>query len=325
MKKYSFKGKSLRDLYVSFTKDFNGTWTDDTLKIDDDEVKMDISYYQDIFGITVAVNEIVFRDDVIIELAQDEEPTLLARFVVDSELTLPSAQDGQISLGPKHKKGAILCNTYHPIVFELKKDQKLKWISIRVPFSEWDKITKNRFSHLDTLFRSKDPWLVTTAINTSMEKCIDEIFGYKDVDFGKIAFTLSKSIELSYLFLVELMKEGKESEKLTLMRPDYDIIMTIKKQLSENLVNPPKIDDLTKQYGVSTTKLRSNFKQVVGMPIHQYIMQQRYVKAYQKVRNTTEPITSIALDLGFSNTAHFSDGFKKYFNITPSKLRNDVK
>ncbi|MBB6463084.1 helix-turn-helix transcriptional regulator [Flammeovirga kamogawensis] len=325
MKKYSFKGNSLRDLYASFTEDFNGTWTDDTLKIDDKEVKMDVSYYQDIFGITVAVNEIIFSDDATIELAQDEEPTLLARFIVDSELTIPNTKEGDISLGPKHEKGAILCNTYHPIIFELKKDQKLKWISIRVPFAEWDKLTKNKFSHLDTLFRSKDPWLVATIINTSMEKCIDEIFGYKDADYGKIAFTLSKSIELSYLFLVELMKVGKESDKLSMMRSDYDVIVNIKQELSENLMNPPKIDELTKKYGVSTTKLRSNFKQVVGMPIHQYIMQQRFVKAYQKVSNTTEPITSIAMDLGFSNTAHFSDGFKKHFNITPSQLRNNVK
>ncbi len=66
------------------------------------------------------------------------------------------------------------------------------------------------------------------------------------------------------------------------------------------------------------------FSTHAGISLHQYRDQLRLRSSLQWLADTREPLTSIALELGYSSHSHFSASFKRAFNITPSGYRRTV-
>ncbi len=65
------------------------------------------------------------------------------------------------------------------------------------------------------------------------------------------------------------------------------------------------------------------FKGIVGEPLYKYIQRIRIEKAAHAVRfHTDKPITDIALECGFANSASFSRTFKEYFKMSATAWRN---
>lgn len=63
-------------------------------------------------------------------------------------------------------------------------------------------------------------------------------------------------------------------------------------------------------------------KGATGMSLHQYVIHLRMMQAVRLLENMPLPIAEIALRCGFCDLAYFSQYFKKYFGISPSKYRN---
>lgn len=51
-------------------------------------------------------------------------------------------------------------------------------------------------------------------------------------------------------------------------------------------------------------------------------MEYRISKASELLLKSKEPISNIALDVGFNGISYFGKVFKKYRNCTPSEYRN---
>jgi hypothetical protein len=63
------------------------------------------------------------------------------------------------------------------------------------------------------------------------------------------------------------------------------------------------------------------FKAGVGMPPHRYVLEQRVRKAAELIERSEQPLTRIALNLGFADRSHFSRSFHALVGLTPSQFR----
>lgn len=64
------------------------------------------------------------------------------------------------------------------------------------------------------------------------------------------------------------------------------------------------------------------FKAIVGETVRDFIRRIRIEKAaFHLIYSPSEPITSIALNCGFSTSQNFAKSFKLYYNISPSEFR----
>ena len=66
------------------------------------------------------------------------------------------------------------------------------------------------------------------------------------------------------------------------------------------------------------SSLSKTFSQRQGTTIEQYWMQQRLERAKELLSYGEQAVGQIALDLGYSSTAHFSNQFKKYMGCSPT-------
>ncbi len=99
---------------------------------------------------------------------------------------------------------------------------------------------------------------------------------------------------------------------------DIDKLFEIRQILIDNICSPPSIEDLGKQVGMSKSKLQKNFKQIFGKSISQYTLYHKMKEAERMLTTQKYSIAEVGYTLGYSNLSHFSEIFKKHFNITPS-------
>jgi transcriptional regulator of acetoin/glycerol metabolism len=78
---------------------------------------------------------------------------------------------------------------------------------------------------------------------------------------------------------------------------------------------------LASHAGVSRYHFFRAFKASVGMPPHRYVLEQRVRKAAELLERSEQPLTSIALNLGFADQSHFSRSFHALVGLTPGQFR----
>jgi AraC-like DNA-binding protein len=76
------------------------------------------------------------------------------------------------------------------------------------------------------------------------------------------------------------------------------------------------------QVGASPYHLCRVFREVTGFAVHQYLRQLRIRHSLESVLETADPLGRIAVDLGFTHHSHFTNAFRRDFEITPSALRS---
>lgn len=95
--------------------------------------------------------------------------------------------------------------------------------------------------------------------------------------------------------------------------------------LENKLLTPPKTHELAHLVGTNECSLKREFKAVFKISPYAYVIQRRMEHAYQQILTTDLPITTIAQNLGYNNSSHFTSTFFKHFGIKPGGLKQTRK
>lgn len=63
------------------------------------------------------------------------------------------------------------------------------------------------------------------------------------------------------------------------------------------------------------------FKHVVGMSPHQFVLAQRLRRAARRLRQSEDRVADIATESGFSDLSEFNRRFRRLLGLTPSAFR----
>ncbi|KAA6318584.1 Regulatory protein PchR, partial [termite gut metagenome] len=105
-------------------------------------------------------------------------------------------------------------------------------------------------------------------------------------------------------------------------RHDIDILFKIRSKLVENFEEEcPTIQSICTEFGISTTKLKNNFKAFFGKPIYQYYRQERMNYAKLLLENGYN-VSEAGYKIGYTNLSKFTLAYKKTFGISPKESKN---
>lgn len=112
--------------------------------------------------------------------------------------------------------------------------------------------------------------------------------------------------------------------KVILSYNDIKMIRTAHDRISNNPQNDfPNQKEFAGQIGTNEFKLKYGFKELYGMPIHKFIIQERLRMAQTLIQYTDHYLKNIAHQSGFKSQSHFSRIFKEKFGYTPNELRKN--
>lgn len=91
-----------------------------------------------------------------------------------------------------------------------------------------------------------------------------------------------------------------------------------------NLGREIHLNELAETAGLSAFHFAKLFKQSTGASPHQYILQQRLDRAKELLRNPAISLSGISLEAGFADQSHFTNVFRRFVGVTPSRFRSSL-
>lgn len=163
----------------------------------------------------------------------------------------------------------------------------------------------------------KNKLKISIPIKNIIEKCYHNPFDDK--------------LEAYYIFskihgLISLIHEMQIERKVETLTED--VISKLNEArliLADNLTTPPTIKSLSKMVALNELKLKQGFKELFGSTIHNYSIKLRMEKAQSLMNDNNLLIFEVAIMLGYKDTSHFINVFKKYFGYTPKFFCTKIK
>lgn len=92
--------------------------------------------------------------------------------------------------------------------------------------------------------------------------------------------------------------------------------------IGKNYTKPDlSLETITKNTGIPSTKIRSILQQKSSMSFRPFINSLRIAEAQRLINNTQNPISEIALSVGYRHLSTFNSAFKEITGSTPSEFR----
>lgn len=242
-----------------------------------------------------------------------------------------------------HLHGAKSTSKTINLIFIFDRSLQIKFLSKSV--YELLKLRKNildQKTSLNDLLASKSIKKIKKSMVTSRTEKIPVDFIYSP---GIIIETMGSVESLPMhigpgLFLLKahkILEQNKRLEKLLnsnrivgyptknrslLLQENREMIERIEEYIIKNIDQPfPGLAELASFSNASESKIKKGFKLHYGMTIYQYYTKKRHEKALLLLTQTEKQVSTVAMECGFINAAHFSRSFKKYFGISPSQVQ----
>ncbi len=119
---------------------------------------------------------------------------------------------------------------------------------------------------------------------------------------------------MSFLFLI-LEESGAEEPVLP---PD---IAAVIRYIRESRDEMPDIARMAALVNLSESRFKQKFKQATGIPPAEFTVREKIREAEELLTDPSRTVTSIAMELGFGSSQHFSTLFRKYTGLSPVQYR----
>ncbi|MEZ4793668.1 MAG: AraC family transcriptional regulator [Gelidibacter sp.] len=165
------------------------------------------------------------------------------------------------------------------------------------------------------------PWAIHNFVPFHIKEAPNQRIDLKDIYPSKIdqleeelgkATSDSERIAVTETFLLSIFKEKHIGAKIL---KAHSII--------KQSIGMVPVYDIAKKIDLSEKQFNRNFMESTGISPKLYSRLERFYYAVMKMKQDHESLTSIALDSGYFDQAHFINEFKKFTQITPKQYLNN--
>lgn len=145
----------------------------------------------------------------------------------------------------------------------------------------------------------------------------EELFDWQE--YERMSF-LARRSEQGCIDLIETVWKKMDSLHKTEDKAEATIAK-LKKYIEENLGGELTRSVLAGQVYLSEDYITRLFIRETGQTLPVYIARRRMEKAAKLLRESTDPISKIVMEVGYSNFSYFSKTFRDYVGSTPNEYR----
>jgi len=116
-----------------------------------------------------------------------------------------------------------------------------------------------------------------------------------------------------------LRKPGKEI--VPSPRRQRQAVVAAEAHMARNYTQPVRLAEVATAAACSPYHLSRIFCRLRGIGIHQYLSALRLRAAVDRLQDSNDSVTDIAMHFGFSSPSHFSKSFRDNVGISPSRFR----
>jgi len=108
---------------------------------------------------------------------------------------------------------------------------------------------------------------------------------------------------------------------LSAKRPTNSIVDKMKAYIEQNLTIDFSREDIAAHVFLNPAYISRLFRKETGYSLSDYVLQERMKQAAVRLLETDQPISQIAINLGYGNFSYFARMFKRVYGVTPQEYR----
>ncbi|ANQ51913.1 helix-turn-helix transcriptional regulator [Flammeovirga sp. MY04] len=320
IKTFKVEEGSAKNYFKGLYDALGGTYTEETYSIKDRSTSIEMSAHELIDGLELILADAKFGAPLIMERSPDHDPDLIHIYIVYRGSANQNYNNQLQLLEAGSINGLFIYNGLFPTVTYFPIASFYKSISFKVSKNVFLKLFPH---HADTLIDTliqEIPIAYHTALPIHMESTIDDLLHYDQSPFERIPMLMSKGLELFSQIILSLDELRQKNELNGLHQDDYKRLLDIKNYILSRLHDKIVVDDIATTFGISTSKLKRDFKTLFNTSIYQYYTHAKMDEAYRRLKTGKFSVMEVGYDLGYTSIPNFSAMFKKIKGINPKDV-----
>jgi len=160
------------------------------------------------------------------------------------------------------------------------------------------------------------------AMTRDMERTLKQLSQINETTPLPALLYQTRAQELIYFLFARLLSR-KTGVALSIDQEDVNKIYQVRASILADLSSPPKLSDLARHIGMSSTKMKQLFRQIFGDSIYNYFQVERMNEAAQLLRDFS--VSQVGYRIGFSNLSHFTRLFEKHHQMKPKRYKDTLE
>ena len=156
-------------------------------------------------------------------------------------------------------------------------------------------------------------------ISPTMAVVLNQMINYNLHSSIKNLYLKGKAYELLSLYFnrnedadIEQCPFLIDEQNVLKIRKAKDIIIT-------HMTDPPSLQELANEVGLSLKKLKEGFKQIYGDSVYSFLFDYKMEYARKLLSTNEHNVNEVGHKIGYSTSSHFIAAFKKKYGTTPKK------
>ena len=205
------------------------------------------------------------------------------------------------------------------------KDSNFSFKSIKIPISYFSKLLSDYFDGQESTAYEKKllNGISKVPVTPIMEQILAETSQFTQYR-GRLGYLYldGKLLELLSIYLGEVLElDILMGKSISMSKTERTAIMEAKRIIDGQLAFAPSCEELSRLVHLSITKLTRGFSAFYGMPIHQYVIEQRLTQGAQLLLEGDLNVSEVAGIVGYGKPSNFAAAFKKRYGVVPKDYK----
>ena len=228
---------------------------------------------------------------------------------------------GNYVFNVKEEHSILLYNPQRDLPIDLKLQPNTWIIGVVISIKKFHSLFSQDADHIHFLSpeNSTKKYYDNGNINPSMAVVLSQILSSNIHESMKALYLKGKVYELLSLYFNK--NEDTDIEQCPFLIDEDNVrkIRLAKEIILKNMFEPPSLQELSEEIGLSLNKLKEGFKQLYGDTVFGYLLNHKMEEARRMLASTNYNVNEVGLRIGYSTSSHFIAAFKKKYGTTPKK------
>ena len=237
-----------------------------------------------------------------------------------------SFNQGNYSFPLSDGHSMLLFNPQKTLPIDLEMAPQTWLVSILISVTRFHSLFSSDADHISFLSpeNSSKKYYDTLPFKSSIAVVLSQILQAKVHDSMKELYFKGKVYELLSLYFNKSEDPSLEQCPFLIDEENVQKIRRAKDIILERMTDPPSLENLSLEIGLSLKKLKEGFKQLYGDTVYSYLLDHKMEEARRMLDSQKFNVNEVGLKLGYSTASHFIAAFKKKYGTTPKKYIGSV-
>lgn len=229
--------------------------------------------------------------------------------------------EGRYRLNILEENSLLLYNPQRELPIDLEINPHSWMVSILISIKKFHSFFSHEADYIT--FLSEDnrdkKYYKDGVISPSMAIVLNQLINYNLNQSIKPLYFKGKAYELLSLYFNR--SEDADIEQCPFLVDETNVIKIRKAKdiIVSRMAEPPSLQELADEVGLSLKKLKEGFKQIYGDSVFSFLFDYKMEVARKLLEAGDDNVNEVGHKVGYSTSSHFIAAFKKKYGTTPKK------